>query len=95
MSASVHLFQNKCARYWPDSNESKTYDKIHVLNLKEISNPHYVVREFLLNHDSEVSYIHNSRPVKRAFRTLHVFTELLSLPNQLSHNYHKMTLESA
>ena len=48
----VYPTQNKCTRYWPDEDETKTYGNIHVLNLKERSNPHYVLREFLIHHDN-------------------------------------------
>ena len=65
MSSSTKLWfvvrvcpiQNKCTRYWPDENDSKVYGNLHVLNLKEISNPHYVLREFLIHQDSEVSLL--------------------------------------
>nr|CAI5840570.1 unnamed protein product [Callosobruchus analis] len=40
--------KNKCARYWPDVNSSKEYDKIKVKNLIESSTPHYTLREFLV-----------------------------------------------
>ena len=48
------MLQNKCTRYWPDSEDNKTYDKVHVLNLKETANPHYILREFLIHHEEEV-----------------------------------------
>ncbi|VEN59878.1 unnamed protein product [Callosobruchus maculatus] len=41
--------KNKCARYWPDLNSSKEYDKIKVKNLVESSTPHYTLREFLVS----------------------------------------------
>ena len=48
------MLQNKCTRYWPDCEDNKTYDKVHVLNLKETANPHYILREFLIHHEEEV-----------------------------------------
>lgn len=48
------VLQNKCTRYWPDCEDNKTYDKVHVLNLKETANPHYILREFLIHHEEEV-----------------------------------------
>jgi len=48
------VLQNKCTRYWPDCEDNKTYDKVHVLNLKESANPHYILREFLIHHEEEV-----------------------------------------
>jgi len=47
--------RNKCTRYWPDCEDNKTYDKVHVLNLKETANPHYILREFLIHHEEEDS----------------------------------------
>lgn len=44
--------QNKCTRYWPEAEESKVYGHLHVMNLKEMTNPHYILREFLVHHDS-------------------------------------------
>ena len=43
-----------CTRYWPDPEDSKTYGSVHVVNLKETPNPHYILREFLVHHE-EVS----------------------------------------
>ena len=43
--------QNKCTRYWPDAEDNKTYGQVHVVNLKETPNPHYILREFLVHHE--------------------------------------------
>ena len=43
--------QNKCTRYWPDMESNKTYGQVHVVNLKETPNPHYILREFLVHHE--------------------------------------------
>ena len=43
--------QNKCTRYWPDPEDNKTYGQVHVMNLKETPNPHYILREFLVHHE--------------------------------------------
>ena len=42
-----------CTRYWPDVEDKITYGQVHVKNLKETLNPHYTLREFLV--DREVS----------------------------------------
>ena len=47
--------QNKCTRYWPEVEQDKVYGHVHVANLKETTNPHYILREFLVHHDSEDS----------------------------------------
>ena len=43
--------QNKCARYWPDVEDKKAYGKIQVENVKETVNPHYILREFLVDNE--------------------------------------------
>ena len=43
--------QDMCTRYWPDPEDEKTYGKVRVENLKEIVNPHYILREFLVYHE--------------------------------------------
>ena len=43
--------QNKCTCYWPDVVDNKAYGKVHVANLKETVNPHYILREFLVFHE--------------------------------------------
>ena len=48
-----------CTRYWPDLVDNKTYGKVHVENLKETLNPHYILREFLVGH-KEVSGVKES-----------------------------------
>ena len=48
---SVDNTQNKCARYWPDEEDNKTYGKIQVGNVKGTVNPHYILREFLVDHE--------------------------------------------
>lgn len=48
----MSIVQNKCTRYWPEAEDSKVYGHLHVMNLKEITNPHYILREFLVHHDS-------------------------------------------
>lgn len=59
--------QNKCTHYWPDAEDQKTYGNVHVVNLKEIPNPHFILREFLVHHEEvsgglkcaeKVSHIH-------------------------------------
>ena len=40
-----------CTRYWPPVKQEETYDKVQVKNLKETSNPHYILREFLVHHE--------------------------------------------
>lgn len=30
---------------------NKTYGEVHVVNLKETPNPHYILREFLVHHE--------------------------------------------
>ena len=45
--------QNKCTRYWPELDNSKAYGKISVCCLKETTKPHYVLREFVVNKDSD------------------------------------------
>ena len=40
-----------CTRYWPDVEANKTYGRLHVVNLKETPNPHYIFREFLMHHE--------------------------------------------
>lgn len=47
--------QNKCTRYWPEVEQDKVYGHVHVATLKETTNPHYILREFLVHHDSEDS----------------------------------------
>lgn len=49
----VERGRNKCTRYWPDSEQEKIYNKVHVLNLKETTNPHYILREFLVHNEQE------------------------------------------
>lgn len=51
----VGCFQNKCTRYWPDDEETKVCAKIHIVTLKETSNPHYVLREFLVHHEDDAN----------------------------------------
>lgn len=41
--------KNKCARYWPDVNCTKEYEKIKVRNLLESHTLHYTLREFLVS----------------------------------------------
>ena len=41
-----------CTCYWPDTEESKVYGSFHVMKLKEATCPHYIVRQFLVHHDS-------------------------------------------
>ena len=41
-----------CTCYWPDTEESKVYGSFHVMKLKETTCPHYIVRQFLVHHDS-------------------------------------------
>ena len=43
--------QDMCTRYWPPVKQEETYGKVQVKNLKEKSNPHYILREFLVHHE--------------------------------------------
>ena len=43
--------QNKCTRYWPDVEDNKMYGQLHVANLKETLNAHYILREFIVHHE--------------------------------------------
>ena len=43
--------QDMCTRYWPSVKQEETYGKVQVKNLKETSNPHYILREFLVHHE--------------------------------------------
>lgn len=46
-------FQNKCTRYWPDPEDTKVCDKVHILNVKEATTPFYIKREFLVHHEED------------------------------------------
>ncbi|KAL5491000.1 hypothetical protein EMCRGX_G016213 [Ephydatia muelleri] len=48
----VERGRNKCTRYWPELDNSKAYGTISVCCLKETTKPHYVLREFVVNKDS-------------------------------------------
>ena len=37
--------------YWPPVKQEETYGKVQVKNLKETSNTHYILREFLVHHE--------------------------------------------
>lgn len=49
----VERGRNKCARYWPNEGESSEYGSIGVINEKETTNPHYVLRQFLVKNLTE------------------------------------------
>lgn len=51
----VERGRNKCTRYWPEVEQDKVYGHVHVANLNETTNPHYILREFIVHHDSEDS----------------------------------------
>ena len=67
--------QQKCTRYWPDPESTKVFDDIHVLTLKETTNPHYILREFLVHHEHEVpltpAHPHNRHAGTPSFFTHH------------------------
>lgn len=51
-----YLFQNKCTRYWPDPDTvTKDVGQYHVKHIKETELPDYILREFELTTDSDVS----------------------------------------
>lgn len=41
--------KNKCARYWPDENQTKDYGQIRVRSVSEVSNNDYTLRQFLVS----------------------------------------------
>ena len=49
----LYVVQNKCTKYWPELEESKPYGKVHVCMLQETTNPHYLLREFVISHEDE------------------------------------------
>ena len=51
------FFQNKCTRYWPAPGETSIYGSGSVFVEDEISNPHYILRKFLIQNGDEVSGI--------------------------------------
>ena len=52
--------QNKCTRYWSDPDAPKQFGKIHLVLLKETTNPHYILRAFLVhNEEDEVGRQHS------------------------------------
>ncbi|KAI5718498.1 tyrosine-protein phosphatase corkscrew isoform X5 [Diaphorina citri] len=45
--------KNKCAKYWPDDHQSKTYGAVCVNNMYESVTTDYILREFLVSKGSE------------------------------------------
>ena len=56
--------QNKCTQYWPDPETTKICGPFHIKHMKETEFTDYILREFELTSESDVSILcyHNIVP---------------------------------
>lgn len=56
--------QNKCTQYWPDPETTKICGPFHIRHMKETEFTDYILREFELTSESDVSILsyHNIVP---------------------------------
>lgn len=53
LTNEVERGRNKCTRYWPSPHEPVIYGSIFVKVINETFNPHFTLRHFLVQYDSE------------------------------------------
>lgn len=52
------MHQSKCARYWPDENQSKEFGKVVLRCVSDSLRADYTLREFLATKDNEERLVH-------------------------------------